>query len=148
MQQIEIINFKSATPTTPKKEITPMNKKIIALPDDLYSMISNLVVANPRTQSKKTGVQKPQGPKKHHSSKGHRGNTTYTPEFLAQVVDFLYTNLFTLKEICAILNHCGKTTATGKAWTPSNLSAVLDTREAWALIEPRWIQWQLENPEA
>jgi hypothetical protein len=143
MNDFQIINFNQQNKTN--REATQMNNKVIALPANLDSLMSDLVVSVPRTSPVRAGITKPQGPKKPSSSKGHRGNTTYTQEFLAQVVEFLYTDLLTLKQICSILNHYGKTTAMGKTWTPSILNSVLDTREAWALIEPRWIKWQLDN---
>jgi hypothetical protein len=145
MSDFQIINFNHQT--TQKREATKMNNKVIALPANLDALMSDLVVSVARTSPVRAGITKPQGPKKPSSNKAHRGNTTYTQEFLAQVVEFLYTDLLTLKQICSILNHYGKKTAMGKEWTPSILNSVLDTREAWVLIEPRWIKWQLDNAD-
>jgi hypothetical protein len=144
MSKLQIINFNQQT--TNNREATKMETSVISLPAGLDAIMEKMVITHPNTGIKKTssGIKVPQGP--HHRPKGkHAGGTRYTEEFLATIVRFIYDDGLTLKQIADILNHYGKTSAHNKKFTANIVYNALDTHLAWSLIEPRWIQWQLDN---
>jgi hypothetical protein len=143
MSKFQIINFNNKTTT---REATKMNTSVIALPAGLDAIMEKMVVVTPNTGFKKTtsGIRVPQGPHNPPTGKHSKG-TRYTEEFLSTIVRFIYDDGLELKQIADILNHYGKTSAFRKPFTASIVYNCLDNKLGWSLVEPRWIQWQLDN---
>ena len=122
-----------------------METTVISISNDLDYKLRNLRIADkpaPKTYVKT--IKKPEGPKSAPKGK-HKHGSLYTTEFYEIVIAWLYDDMLTLKQIAELLNRYHLKTARGLAWTSSNLNGALDTAKAWAIIEPRWIQWQLAN---
>lgn len=144
---MKIIRFTSNTTNT-KRENKTMNNSVIALPAGLDDIMSNLVVARQTktTYKKKNRVRVPQGPKKAPTIAARAGTESmYTDQFLNQIVKFLYDDMLSLQQITDILNSYGLKSVRGKTWTATILSGALSSWQAWAIIEPRYRKWQLEN---
>jgi len=133
------------------QERQQMTTSVIRIPADLDAKLQNMQIFVPKEQNRKTnngtGLVKPQGPKCAPKSKTKKGETGYTDEFVEQCVSWLYDDLLTLRQISEILNSYNLKTSRGLEWNPGRLNAALDTNKAWTLIEPRWIQWQIDNFE-
>ena len=142
MTDFKIINFNQSNQTT--REATKMNNKVIALPADLELTMSTLNVLKPSMQKGPRDVKLPVGPKTKPSSK-HATGTRYSKDYVELVVKFMYEDLLSFQQIAAILNHYGKTTAHGRPFTAQAVRNSVSNLDGWALIEPRWIQWQLDN---
>lgn len=144
MNNLKIINFNQ--PTNTKRENKTMNNSVIALPAGLDAIMNDLVVLKPNHYAPKntSGVKLPAGPKSSPKGKHARG-TRYTEDFLKVVVNFIYDEGLNLYQIADILNHYGKVSAFKKPFTKSVLHNALNTDLGWSLIEPRWIQWQLDQ---
>ena len=144
MSKFQIISFNNKTNT--REATQTMNTSVIALPAGLDAIMEKMVVVTPNSGIKKTvsGIKVPQGP--HNKPTGnHAKGTRYTEEFLATIVRFIYDDGLELKQIADILNHYGKTSAFKKPFTASIVYNCLDNNLGWSLVEPRWIEWQLNN---
>lgn len=144
MNNMKIINFNQQT--NKEREINTMNKSVIALPAHLDALMEQLVIVKPNSGVAKTtsGVKLPAGPKTSPKGKHARG-TRYTEDFVIMVVNFIYDEGLNLHQIADILNHYGKKSAFGKPFTKNVLHNALNTDLGWKHVEPRWIQWQLDQ---
>jgi len=123
-----------------------MNNKVIALPAGLDELMDQLVICSSNAGTKNLVGRRnlPAGPKTSPKGKHARG-TRYTEEFLRTIVTFIYDEKLNLYQIADILNHYGKKSAFNRPFTKSVLHNALNTELGWSIVEPRWIQWQLEN---
>jgi hypothetical protein len=144
MSKFQIINFNQQT--NQERENNTMNTSVIALPAGLDKLMEQLVIVKPNSGVAKTpsGIRLPAGPKTSPKGKHARG-TRYTEDFVITVVNFIYDENLNLHQIADILNHYGKKSAFGKPFTKNVLHNALNTDLGWKHVEPRWIQWQLDN---
>lgn len=147
MSKFQIINFNQQT--NKERENKTMNTSVIALPAELDQIMKTIQVCKPNLGTnfvKKNGPKVPMGPKQRPlgASKAH---TRYTKEFIEVIVNFLYNDLLSFDQIADILNHYGMKSAFKRDFTANMVRHVVTNDLAWSIIEPRWIQWQLDNAE-
>ena len=125
-----------------------MNTSVIALPAELDQIMKNIQVCVPATNvnltKRKNGAKVPQGPKQKPTGKS-KSSTRYTKEFIEVIVNFLYDDLLNFDQIADILNHYELKSAFRRTWTGTMVRHVVTNDLAWTIVEPRWIQWQLDN---